>query len=421
MKKILLYAILIISVSMALTSCKGGSNEEVGEASLTFSTFLEEGEQADAYKEIISMFEESHKNIKVNLQSQSSGYDDAIMDALQNDRGPDIIGLQRTKMIDYINQGYIKDISEWVNNSGIKDKYYGVSLSYGKYDGKYYGIGDLPYAVEWYYNKDIFKKAGISEPQNIDELIAACSKLKRYTQNPIIIGAKDPWVINTVFGAIAVQTIDTEELSKAYGSGDKQQFKDLDGASDAINTLYSLVKSGAISSRVADYDYATSVNEFVKGRAAILPMGSWAAEKIEKEMPKGFNYGVLKTPIEFVSNPKSAVSATAIHVVTVNEKSKHQKEAMEFMEFLFSEEAQKVFADKNGISGLKSVNSSTDDEIRDRLLEHLELTNENSTMYVDNISSKMMEVTGNRLLQVIRGKLKPQQTWDMIVDESLIK
>jgi raffinose/stachyose/melibiose transport system substrate-binding protein len=421
MKKAFLYTALIISISIILSSCKGGVDGKDKEVTIKFSTFLEEGAQADAYKEIIGMFEESHKNIKINLMATANGYDAALNDALKGGKGPDIMGLQRTKMIDYINKGYIKDISEWVNTAGLKDKYYGVSLGYGKYDGKYYGIGDLPYTVEWYYNKKVFKNAGIDEPKNMDELLDACKKLKRYVKYPIIIGAKDAWSADVAFGAISVQTINTEKLAKAYASGNRAEFENLNGAEDALDILYDLAKAGAISSKVEDIDYAQSVNEFVNGRAAIFPMGSWASKKIEDVMPEGFDYGVFESPIEFVSSPESKVSATAVHVITVNEKSAHPKEAMEFLNFLFSEEAQKVLAKKNGISGFKSVNSSSDDEIKDRILEHLDMTDENSTMYVDDISNEMMEATRSGILKIINKDMEPKQAYGLIIDQTFTK
>lgn len=422
MKKKLLYILLLLSVVLIFVSCSKEKKSQDKNVTINFSTFYEEGSMADAYKDIINKFEESHKNIKVNLQAQSTGYDDAISDALQKGKGPDIIGLQRSKMIDYAKQGSIMNLSDWVNSQGLKDKYYGVNLGYGSFNGKYYGIGDLPYTVEWYYNENLFKKAGIvNEPETLDELINACTKLKKYTSTPIALGAKEPWAMNVLFGAITSQTIDSGELAKAYASGQKPAFESLKGGDEAAAILAKLYKSGALNSRITNYTYADSVNDFVKGKAAILPMGSWASEKIEKSKPKGFEYGVFETPVKFVSNPFSEVSATAVQVITVNEKSKYKEEALEFMSYLFSEEAQTIFAQKNGTSGMKSVNGTPADKIKRQVLNHLGMTNENSTMYIDNVTSKMNEVTGNRLLMMLQNKQKTQDIWNLIISESYAK
>lgn len=74
MKKINLYICLIVSLAFILTSC--GDKTKVGtesktkdKVSLVFSTFYDEGAEADAYKEIVTAFNESHNDIKVTLQT----------------------------------------------------------------------------------------------------------------------------------------------------------------------------------------------------------------------------------------------------------------------------------------------------------------------------------------------------------------
>lgn len=422
MKRLSIYISLLLSAVLTFTSCSGNTkndntkkNETV---TLTFATFYEEGAQADAYKDIINSFESSHTGIKVNLQADGTNYDEKISTAMQTGNGPDIIGLQRQNMIDYAKKGDLKDISSWVQSQDLKDKYYGVSTGYGKYDGKYYGIGDLPQTVEWFYNPDLFRRAGVKEPTDLDGLISICNKLKGYTQTPIAIGGKDDWAVDTFFGLITGQTIDTQELAKAYAAGTGDPLKSLPGANDAVNIVERLIKSGAINKKVVDYSYADAVAAFLKGKAAILPMGSWAVDKIEKSKSKSFNYKVFSTPVQLTSNPVSSISASAVQVITVNSKTKHEKEAMEFMTYLFSSEAQTIFAQKNGLSGMKSVNSQSQDSVKQAILSHLDKTDENSTVYIDNISDRMMNSTGVDIAKLIEKNLEPSEVWGLIVDES---
>lgn len=422
MKKIYSYIALLIILSLILSSCGANTKKEPeGPVTLTFATFMEEGAQADAYKEIIEAFEANHNNIKVTLQAGAVGYDDKISNSIQKGTGPDIIGLQRNRMLQYVKQGSLMDMSDWVNSNSLRDKYYGVNTGYGKYNGKYYGIGDLPYTIEWFYNEDMFKKAGVKEPQDVDQLIDICNKLRKYTSTPLVFGAKDNWPMDTFFGMITVQTIDSEELSAAFTSGEKEKYAKLKGADTALGIVGKLIKAGTIYDDINDYTYAQSIDAFVKGKAAILPVGSWAIDRIEKLKPKGFNYKTFDNPVKFVSNPYSAYSATAVQVITVNNKTGHSKEVKEFMTFLFSEDAQKIFRDKNGISGLKSVNTQNSDSLKNQIVDHLGKTDENSNMYMDNISGKMMEVTANRLMKLIEGDRKASETWQLITDESFAK
>lgn len=421
MKKLIMIITAVFFLSFTLSSCSSGNendNKNSGPVTITFSTFLEDGGQADAYKDIIKNFEAENSNIKVDLQSGANGYDDMIKNSLKQGKGPDIMGLQRSSMLDYIKQGNLKDLTSWVESSGFKDKLYGVSTGYGKYNGKYYGVGDLPYTVEWFYNTDLFKKAKVSEPKNLDELVSVCNKLQSYTQMPIAIGAKDPWAIDTLFGMITAQTVDTNKLTNAYYSNSKGTYADLNGMNDAVSIMSKLSNPWSIYKASIDMTYSDAIQQFVKGKAAILPMGSWATEKIDKMKSKSFNYGVFKEPVSFTGSPNSLFSATAIQVITVNQKTPHPDEVMEFLNYLFSEDAQKIFAQKNGISSLKSANAEPKDNIKKQILSHLEQTDENSTMYIDNVSSKMMNTTGNILMQFVDDKYSIANAWSSIVNET---
>lgn len=423
MRKKAIYISILVFVVLLFSSCGNtGTDKEDRKnknvpVTLNFTTFYEEGAQADAYKKIIESYQAKNNNVKVNLTAGAVNYDENTKNSLSQGKGPDIIGLQRSRMIEYINQGHIRDISGIVGAAGFKDKYYGVSIGYGRYNNKYYGIGDMPNPTLWYYNLDLFKKAGVSEPKDLTELINACNKLKKFTQYPIIIGAKDPWAINTFFGIISAQAIDTNTLSKVFAANDKQGLLNLQGANSAVDIFNQLIKSGALNKNVVDYDYAASVDAFVKGKAAILPMGSWAAEKIEKLKPKGFNYKSFENPVLMAQNANSKYSATAVQVIAINSKSKYPKQSEEFLKYLFSEEAQKIFAEVNGISSLKSANSNVSSQSKAQLLKHLESTDENSTMYVDNIPNKAAEIISQRLQQLIEGKAKPSEVWNLIISE----
>ncbi|MDI6618302.1 MAG: extracellular solute-binding protein [Clostridiales bacterium] len=416
---------MLILMALVFSSCakkikKDTDQKTASPVTLVFATFLDDGEQVEAYRDIIKNFEDKNKDIKVDLVFGGTGYYQKISDAFVNNKKVDIVGLKRNKMIEYAKMGYIKDLTQWVDKNDFKDKYYGVNLGYGKLNAKYYGIGDLPYTNEWFYNVDLFEKYGIGQPGTLDEFIDTCKTLKKYVKDPIAAGTKDPWVANILFGMISVQTVNTDELSNAFADNDREAFLSLSGAQDAVNTYYDLKKAGSANYKANNYDYSTSVDNFVNGKAAIFPMGSWAIDKIEKVKSQEFKYDVFENAINFAQNPISKVAATAVQVITVNQKTKHINEVMKFMDFLFSEESQSIFAEKNGISGLKTVNKA-DTPVKKNIIDHLNQTDENSTMYIDNISDAMMNVTADRLSQMMSGKIKIEDTWNIIAQESSVK
>ena len=69
MRKFALYISMLISMILILTSCGNNKidrdNNQDENITLSFSTFYEEGAEADAYKEIIEAYEAAHKNVKI--------------------------------------------------------------------------------------------------------------------------------------------------------------------------------------------------------------------------------------------------------------------------------------------------------------------------------------------------------------------
>ena len=76
---------------------------------------------------------------------------------------------------------------------GIKDKFFGIALDYPKLsDGSNYLMtwqGNVEY---FWYHKDMFEKAGITEtPQTLEDLLDVCKKLKDAGMTPISAGNYD--------------------------------------------------------------------------------------------------------------------------------------------------------------------------------------------------------------------------------------
>ena len=76
---------------------------------------------------------------------------------------------------------------------GIKDKFFDIALNYPKLsDGSNYLMtwqGNVEY---FWYHKDMFEKAGITEtPQTLEDLLDVCKKLKDAGMTPISAGNYD--------------------------------------------------------------------------------------------------------------------------------------------------------------------------------------------------------------------------------------
>jgi raffinose/stachyose/melibiose transport system substrate-binding protein len=117
------------------------------------------------------------------------------------------------EMVEQVGAGYLKDITAdtkaEVANIGPSTKIWSV-------DGKQYGL-PFSFGIEgFWYNKDLFAKAGISSPPaTMDDLNAAVTKLKAQGVTPIAVGAGDKWPAAHWWYNFAVRECSADALAAA--------------------------------------------------------------------------------------------------------------------------------------------------------------------------------------------------------------
>lgn len=152
--------------------------------------------------------------------------------------------------------------------------YMAGALDSNVYDGKLYGIpvsGDL-----WvvYYNKKLFKDAGVAAPPaTMDELLAMVPKFKAKGIIPMATDGKDAWPLCITFDLLewrlsGDQTLVQKALDRKVKFTDPVFVK-------AAKQLQDLVKAGLFQEDLMVSDYGAAKNLFGQGKAAMYLMGSW--------------------------------------------------------------------------------------------------------------------------------------------------
>lgn len=105
------------------------------------------------------------------------GYKTAIRNFLTAD-SPDLANWYAgNRMAPFVNAGQFTDVSDVWEENGLKDSL-GSALKSMTIDGKQWGVPYTYYQWGIYYNKDVYKKAGVEVPKTWDEFISNCKKFK---------------------------------------------------------------------------------------------------------------------------------------------------------------------------------------------------------------------------------------------------
>ena len=161
-------------------------------------------------------FEAAHPNvtIKVTAVQNEELQKTKIPNALRSDSPPDLFqqwgGGELAAQVD---AGKVMDLSDQV--ADILPAL-GGSVAGWQVDGKTYGIPFSLGIEGFWYNKALFKQAGITAtPTTLPELTDAVTKLKAANIAPIAVGAKDKWPAAHYWYNFALRDCDSAVLQQA--------------------------------------------------------------------------------------------------------------------------------------------------------------------------------------------------------------
>ena len=289
------------------------------------------------WKEVADEYMADHPNVTIDITVQENeAFKKALQTNLQAGDVPDIFqswgggGLR-----DQVDAGLVKDITSDVES--WDQELNGAAASMMEIEDKMYGVPfDLGIVGVW-YNKALFKQAGIdAPPETWAELLDDVGKLKDAGITPISLAAGDKWPGMFWYGYLALRVAGAEVMQQA---GIDENFDDpaFIKAGEEIERLVALepFQSGFLATPWDGPDGAAGV--ISNGKAAMLLMGHWAPGTMEANGPGlGENLGWFPFPTveDGAGDPKDAFGGGNGFAVGKDAPP----EAVEFLEYLSSPE-----------------------------------------------------------------------------------
>ncbi|NNH73898.1 ABC transporter substrate-binding protein [Nocardia uniformis] len=157
------------TAGLALTACAGtgGGDEQEGDANAITFWSNHPGTSKELENELISRFQTEYPDLKVNLVSAGKNYEEVSQRfnaALSGGDLPDVVVLSDVWWFNYALNGSIEPMDSHFSSAGVDLADYVDSLAADyEFNGQHYA---LPYARStplFYYNKDVWAKAGLPE------------------------------------------------------------------------------------------------------------------------------------------------------------------------------------------------------------------------------------------------------------------
>ena len=300
---------------------------------------------------------------------------------------------------------YVEADPEW------KALYSDVALTTNSRDGKIYASSSEGSLVGYFYNKELFEKAGIAEPAKTwDEFWQQCDKLKAAGTTPLALDTADSaWVTSLWAGAmIATSGDEGYEFMKQMNPIDYNNQPTIDAFTNVQKMLQEYTTLDAIGGK-----YEHAANNFLSGQAAMIANGPWMIGDFSDETKTTADFadkvGVAIFPGNFVYD-----APIQGYFVTKQDDPALEEAAVEMVKFFTSAHAQQVALEVQGMVPASSTVEITETAKQNYplLVEFLDLA-EGATVRTDNLQATMypnlLDVVSQDLPLLASGEMTPTE------------
>jgi len=231
-------------------------------------------------------------------------------------------------------------------------------LKLGQKEGKQLMLPYYCMLDGWWYKPDLFAKNGWTPAKTFDELLVLCEKIKAKGIAPITYQGQYPYYM-----------IEGMVLPWTYSIGGAQVIKDaqnlVPGAwknpafVKAFEMVATLRDKGYLQEGAVGMSHTESQTEFVLGKAAMIPCGTWLESEMKNVMPPGTKITFTLPPV--VAGGKGDPSALIIGIEPwmVPTEAKNPEAAIALYKYMTSlDVAQRFVREKGTLMSIKGANDT---------------------------------------------------------------
>ncbi|WP_329388539.1 extracellular solute-binding protein [Streptomyces sp. NBC_01716] len=328
---------LVATLALAATACGGDDEESAGKSgsgeltgTVTWWDTSTVGSEDKVFKKLAEDFEAKHKGVDVKYVNVPFGEaQNKFKNAAQSGSGaPDVIRSEVAWTPEFADLGYLAPLD---GTPALKDEkdFVPQAAASTRYEDKTYAVPQVIDSLGIFYNKKLFKEAGVEVPKTIAELKTVSKTIKDKTgKTGMYLRGDDAYRF----------------LSFLYGEGgdlvnakDKTVTVDSPAGVKAMEVVKDLVDSGAAKTDATD-GWENMQAAFKDGDVAMMINGPWAIADTYAgpQFKDKTNLGVAPVP----AGSAGQGAPQGGHNLAVYAGSKNLDASYAFIEYMSSAESQ---------------------------------------------------------------------------------
>ncbi|ENZ5598020.1 carbohydrate ABC transporter substrate-binding protein [Enterococcus hirae] len=383
MKKGMVTSLIFLStLTLGLTAC-GKSNksnvdgEEVNgktNQELTIAA-LEGGYGREMYSEVISAFEKANPGVKVNL-TISKSLEDEITPNMKAGKFPDLVVLGQGRSAglteSLIKDNALEDVTDVLEMTvptedvKVKDKL--IDGIVGNLNTNPYG-DDQTYLMPMYYaptglvyDQNLLSQNNWEVPTTFEKLFKLGDEAKKKDINLFTYptaGYMDSYFFSILAG---VGGTDFYNDVMTY----KKDIWKTEKATEVLKYTEKLLTQYTDKATVGhanEQDFTKNQQSILDDKNMFMPNGTWiVGEMADAPRADGFTWGLM--PLPSVEEGGKRYLTTSVESVWVPKEGKNTDLAKQFMAYLYSDEAAKIFLESNAIQPIKGIEEKIEGETK---------------------------------------------------------
>ena len=278
----------------------------------------------------------NEQNEDVKIEYRYLSFNEIVNETLRaysigGEQAPDIVTIDNPLFPLFSSRGAMLDLTDRIKKSDVinAEVYFPGPLNSVTWDGRIYGVPEYANTIGLYYNKDMFKAAGIENPpETWSELAEDAAKLTNKEKN----------IYGITWSARADEGGAFQFLPLIQMSGGSYKKVNTEGAIEAMDMFKSFIDKGYASHDVLSLGQSDSTATFNSGNAAMAISGDWELNRMLKDAK--FEWGLALLPTLVKDGPRS--SALGGYDWGILSSTKHPDEAFRVLEFFVAQDPRMV-------------------------------------------------------------------------------
>jgi multiple sugar transport system substrate-binding protein len=312
------------------------------------------------FKKVVAEYDRKNPNVQIKVVGSIN--DDKIIAALRAGAAPDVVSSFTSQNVGiYCSSGGWIDLAPYLKKDKINANIFPAATRYyTQYKGVRCALPLLADVYGFYYNKALFKQAGLKRPpRTLTELSAYAKKLTtRKTDGSLDVVGYDPFFGFYQNTAGAYQPL---VGARYFDRNGKSSLSRDFGWSKLLRWQKSLIdyygSNKLVRWQAGAGDEFSASHAFERGKLAMMMDGEWRVAFVAAEKP-GLQYGTAPMPVD--PTKKSLYGAGYINgtIIGIPARGKHRDQAWALVRYLTTNNhALATFS--NGIRNVPSTRSSS--------------------------------------------------------------